>query len=209
MINNPILLVDFPQEFTNQFSHIAQLLNLTPIDCDHDLLANYIEQFSIADTTAIILHFYAEPQQVMSQFDTDLINNHRHIAICPKITTELELSFMSAGFHGCVNSADSVVEKLHAIKAAQREHIHFSQAATSRYVLQHKRVPSYQNSAKILAVTTPKEQQILSLIWNGMTNEEMALKLGISINTVKMHVQNIYKKTNIKNRGQLFALATG
>ncbi|MGI2226069.1 response regulator transcription factor [Shewanella frigidimarina] len=85
----------------------------------------------------------------------------------------------------------------------------FNPKAISKYILQRKRIPSSGNRAKILAVTTKKEQQVLSLILHGLTNEEMAKELNISVNTVKMHVQNIYKKTKIKNRGQLFAFAAG
>jgi DNA-binding NarL/FixJ family response regulator len=50
---------------------------------------------------------------------------------------------------------------------------------------------------------TKEEQQVLTLICQGLSNEQIAANLSISINTVKMHIQNIFKKTNVSSRGQL------
>ncbi|NKF49406.1 response regulator transcription factor [Shewanella sp. WXL01] len=208
MLDKQMLLVDLPDELIQQFSHIAKLLGFAINTVGRSMVSHYVEQFSNAGSTAIIIR-YIQPEQVeLSRLTTNAINKQYHLAVSSKLTTELELSLIASGFNGAVSADANAVELLQAANTLLDEHIHYSQAATSRYVLQNKRVPSYQNSTKLLALTTPKEQQVLSLIWSGLTNEQMASKLGISINTVKMHIQNIYKKTNIKSRGQLFALTS-
>jgi|GEM_PF-4092747 len=45
-----------------------------------------------------------------------------------------------------------------------------------------------------------KEYEILHLIANGLTNEEIAQQLYISINTVKKHANNLQSKLGAKNR---------
>ena len=48
-----------------------------------------------------------------------------------------------------------------------------------------------------------REAEIINLICQGLSNKEIEKKLYISIRTVKDHIYNIYKKTNLKNRVQL------
>lgn len=53
---------------------------------------------------------------------------------------------------------------------------------------------------------TKREQEIIGLVQAGLTNQEIALKLNISINTVKMHLQNIYAKLSVRKRSKLISL---
>lgn len=49
---------------------------------------------------------------------------------------------------------------------------------------------------------TLKEQEVLKLMEIGLTNKEMADKLGVSLSTIKTHINNIYSKLQVKNRLQ-------
>jgi len=49
---------------------------------------------------------------------------------------------------------------------------------------------------------SPRESEILSLIVRGDTNKEIAQALNLADSTVKIHVQNIFKKLNITSRVQ-------
>ncbi|TCS07453.1 MULTISPECIES: response regulator transcription factor [unclassified Rhizobium] len=51
-----------------------------------------------------------------------------------------------------------------------------------------------------MAALTTREVQILDLICKGTQNKIIADKLHLSENTVKVHVRNIYKKMNVRNR---------
>lgn len=50
---------------------------------------------------------------------------------------------------------------------------------------------------------TIREEEIINLLCEGKTNKEIAEVLFISPYTVRDHLANIYKKTNVKNRTQL------
>ena len=50
------------------------------------------------------------------------------------------------------------------------------------------------------AALTLRENEVLLLLAKGMNREEIAAKLFISPETVKMHIKNLYKKLKAKNK---------
>jgi two-component system nitrate/nitrite response regulator NarL len=54
---------------------------------------------------------------------------------------------------------------------------------------------------------TARERQIMELVDRGLTNREIADRLGIELSTVKNHVHNTLDKLQVRRRGQAAALA--
>lgn len=50
-----------------------------------------------------------------------------------------------------------------------------------------------------------KEKVMLEALSKGLTNRELSRELGISTNTVKFHLSNLYDKLSVKNRAQAIA----
>lgn len=50
---------------------------------------------------------------------------------------------------------------------------------------------------------TPREIQVLRLLTTGVGNDEIAESLGVSLNTVKTHIQHLLDKTGFTSRTQL------
>ena len=50
-----------------------------------------------------------------------------------------------------------------------------------------------------------KERIMLEALSKGLTNRELSSELGISTNTVKFHLSNLYDKLSVKNRAQAIA----
>lgn len=50
-----------------------------------------------------------------------------------------------------------------------------------------------------------RESEVLALVAEGVTNQELAAKLTISINTVERHLRNIYTKLGVANRAEAAA----
>ena len=51
----------------------------------------------------------------------------------------------------------------------------------------------------LMASLTPTEVRVATMIKNGLTSQEIADKLYISLHTAKTHRRNIRKKLNVKN----------
>lgn len=53
---------------------------------------------------------------------------------------------------------------------------------------------------------TKREHTILRTLLDGKDNDEICDELAISVNTLKKHILNIYRKMGIRNRVQLFKM---
>lgn len=52
---------------------------------------------------------------------------------------------------------------------------------------------------------TPRQQQIMQLAANGLSSKEIAASLGLSVRTVETHLERLYRKNRIRNRGAAIA----
>ena len=52
---------------------------------------------------------------------------------------------------------------------------------------------------------TERERGLLALLSQGQTNKQLAIELGISVNTVKFHLRNLFEKLSVNNRSQAIA----
>ncbi|GLV47101.1 hypothetical protein TJA_02760 [Thermus sp. LT1-2-5] len=50
---------------------------------------------------------------------------------------------------------------------------------------------------------TPREKEVAALAALGLTNEEIARELGISVKTVKAHLSLVFQKLGVRKRSQL------
>jgi LuxR family maltose regulon positive regulatory protein len=60
---------------------------------------------------------------------------------------------------------------------------------------------------ELIEPLSEREIEILQLISEGYTNPEIAARLYLSLNTVKIHTRNIYGKLDVHNRAQAIARA--
>jgi len=54
---------------------------------------------------------------------------------------------------------------------------------------------------------SPRETEVLTLAAQGLTNKEIAYRLGISDRTVQFHMNSIFNKTGANSRTEVVALA--
>lgn len=71
--------------------------------------------------------------------------------------------------------------------------------------------PNKLTDEELFGRLTPREQQVLKLVAEGMSNKEMATTLNLSLKTVMAHRSNLMDKLGIKNRAKLihFAMRLG
>jgi LuxR family maltose regulon positive regulatory protein len=61
------------------------------------------------------------------------------------------------------------------------------------------------DQSELLDPLSERELEVLQLIAEGLTNPEIASRLYLSLNTVKVHTRNIYSKLNVHSRAQAIA----
>lgn len=68
-----------------------------------------------------------------------------------------------------------------------------------------------QDDEEVFEPLTPRQMEVLELVTRGMTNKEIALRLGISHQTVKNHMTAILRKLRCQDRTQaaVYALSHG
>ncbi len=57
-----------------------------------------------------------------------------------------------------------------------------------------------------LTSLTKRELEVLSALATGQTNKQIAAAHGVSPNTVKFHIKNLFEKLSVSNRSQAIAL---
>jgi len=57
-----------------------------------------------------------------------------------------------------------------------------------------------------LATLTRREMEVLSDLSSGRTNKQIARDLGVSLNTIKFHVRNLFQKLGVNSRSQAISL---
>ncbi|ETW10946.1 nitrate/nitrite regulatory protein [Roseivivax marinus] len=57
-----------------------------------------------------------------------------------------------------------------------------------------------------LASLTVRERELLDVLARGWTNQQIANRTGISENTVKYHLKNLYEKLGVRNRAMAVAI---
>lgn len=96
---------------------------------------------------------------------------------------------MQAGAHGVIRKTaglQSLLDCLIAV-AAGRTWLEQSLLSDSERPLRH-------------GILTPREQEVLDLVEQGMKNKDIAFQLGIRPGTVKIHLKHIFEKTGIHGR---------
>ncbi|HKT04720.1 MAG TPA: response regulator transcription factor [Rugosimonospora sp.] len=115
------------------------------------------------------------------------------------------LRFGASGFLG--KSAEPA-ELLAAIRTVNRGDALLSPAATRSLIARFLAQPdSLAAGPQALAVLTDREREVLALVANGLTNDEIARHLVLSPATAKTHVNRAMIKLGARDRAQLVVIA--
>ncbi len=114
--------------------------------------------------------------------------------------SEAEAKALARRVRGFFYKDDKMDIFMKGINSIFHGEIWISRQILLRYVMSNgENTESYADRQ---AELTQREQQILALVSVGVANEEIGEKLHISVNTVKTHMYNIFKKIQVTNRLQ-------
>lgn len=114
---------------------------------------------------------------------------------------------LRAGASGYVPKRAAPEELVNAIRVAQAGEVYIFPALAKVLVRDYLGRRGEQAESLISEELTTREQEVLDLLVQGLTNEEIAAKLVISKHTVARHRENIMRKLNLHNRSELVKYA--
>lgn len=117
------------------------------------------------------------------------------------------VDFVSAGISGFVLKDTTLAEFLVTIRAvAAGEKVLPAQMTRSLFSQIAKDVGEREKEAVLDDVRmTRREQEVIALIGEGLSNKEIATRLSIATHTVKSHVRNVMEKLALHTRLQIAA----
>lgn len=118
---------------------------------------------------------------------------------------------LRAGASGYVPKRAAPDELLSAIRTVSRGEVFLYPSLATRLVKNYLGEMKNNSEADLTMALTGREQEVLVLIAEGLTNAEIAEKLVISSKTVDRHRENIMSKLNLHSRVDLvkYALRMG
>lgn len=117
----------------------------------------------------------------------------------------IELNFMTAEAGGQPEKCHAFVKSIYPVLAsAVVKHFEFS--ATDFEASSASPSQEYWFQSFGEEVLTARERSVVRMILTGYSSNAIALKLGISLPTVKSHRRNIYAKLQISSQAELFSL---
>src|SRR5271157_3150453 len=113
---------------------------------------------------------------------------------------EIVLRAVKAGASGYVLKHASADELIRVIRYVAGGGRHFDEVVVKAFLSDEKR-------AKDLELLTPHELEVLRMVAAGATNREVAEHLFLSVDTVKSHLEAIYRTLEVSDRAQAVAVA--
>ncbi|MEV4710857.1 response regulator transcription factor [Micromonospora sp. NPDC049374] len=113
---------------------------------------------------------------------------------------------LRAGAHGFLLKDAHPDQLVDAIRRTHAGESLFAPSILTRFVAHYLDRPGPPEVGKIDRLTG-RETEVLSLVARGLSNDEIARTLNISIKTVKTHVGNLLTKLDARDRAQLVIAA--
>lgn len=131
------------------------------------------------------------------------------ILIVDSYDRELTVDAFRSGLHGIFSFSESKFRVLCKCIHAVREGQIWANSVQLRYLLDMvAHVPSLRVvTAKGTNLLTPREEQVVALVADGMSNREVAIELGLREHTIKTYLFRIFEKLGISSRVELVLYA--
>ncbi len=136
--------------------------------------------------------------------------NHPKTAVVALTIHEDEQYFfemLQAGASGYVPKRAAPDDLISAIRAAHSGEIYLYPSLAKALVSDYLGRSHTELEAEALDALTPREQEVLGLLAEGLSVEELADRLVISPHTVARHRENLMRKLGLHNRSELVKYA--
>src|SRR6056297_484566 len=118
---------------------------------------------------------------------------------------------LKAGADGYIMKDSKPDELIAAIKAVYTGGVYYGAEVAEQLLKRVNQKSSETEKEELIEPLTDRELEVLALLGRGLSNQEIADELVVSIKTVKTHVSNILAKLEVDSRTQaaVFAIRKG
>jgi DNA-binding NarL/FixJ family response regulator len=200
-----IIIVDDHRMFRESLSDILSIKKVATVIAE---ASNGVELLELLDQhkPTIILMDIAMPEMDGIEATKKAIEKQPDVKVLALSSFGDEkyyYSMLEAGAKGFVIKNAGIVELQNAITEIAKGGTWFSSELIQKIVINL----NVKSQAKPIAVLTKREIEILKLICESYTNDQIADKINISLDTVKWHRGNILAKTEATNTAGLVIYA--
>lgn len=165
----------------------------------HSVLDIEVNKYKVS----LIIYELADIHELSAVLHFQLANpTVKILVIHPYIAIEEYKKLINSGIKGSILKSAHLAELIEAVKEIESGKISFPQ-----HVLQEILFQKRGNSFKSLNLLSDREIEILKMLCDGFTNEQISEKLHLSYDTVKWHRSNIFIKCESKNILALYKFA--
>jgi DNA-binding NarL/FixJ family response regulator len=113
---------------------------------------------------------------------------------------------LRAGANGYINKQVAITEMVGAIRRVLSGKVYLSPPMTERMVERAARFDS-DASRSVIQRLSDRELEVFSLLGDGMSTREVALRLNLSVKTIETHRAQIKRKLGLRNSTELIQRA--
>jgi len=114
---------------------------------------------------------------------------------------------LRAGASGFLVKDTEPVELLHGVRVVARGDALIAPAITRRLIAEFAGRAARPGPDPRVEALTEREREVMCLVATGLSNDEIATRLGLSPATAKTHVSRTMTKAGVRDRAQLVVLA--
>ncbi len=164
---------------------------------------------------------HLQPDLILVDADLPDIDEYQGIRMLRMQRPQMQVVILSAhdspdllmyavrnGARGYLPKNNSLIKFMAAIRALERGEAVIPRAMVGLLMEAFARL-AMPKEQDFLGLLTSREQEVLAELGRGRSNRQIAEKLDIAENTVKVHVHNILEKLSLRNRRQAAQLARG
>lgn len=180
-------------------------LEVVPSDCDPEHLSDAVQSAG-ADVVMIDCTFDQErwPPAIAALRQASV--GTRVLVITTREDLETLSPFIQARAVGCIIISQPSSEFAAAVRRVHAGDVLFPPAVLVR-LLDENEAPRRSSSPAGNGILAPREREVLTAMATGLSTEEVAESLGITIHTVRTHLKNVLVKLQARSKLQAVMIA--
>lgn len=116
------------------------------------------------------------------------------------------LNAIEAGANGYILKDESIQEITEGIKQVLQG-VYPLSPRLARFLFKQLSTPTNRKTPRTDIKLSPREQETLQFLSKGLSYDQVAEKMGVTLSTVQSNVRSLYRKLNVKSQAQAMNMA--